>query len=133
MIGIFVTTVTAKYYSSDNMAARCTSTEPAMSHVAYRFYDFELPYHVPWFCVGMAVSKFKQIGVWHKLPHALKEKTKRAQGSWSGLKITQKDLDAIPDDAWETMAVALGVAWRYATAAIDHDLVNADSRSSSAP
>jgi hypothetical protein len=94
-----------------------------MPHVAYRFYDFALPYHVPWFCVGMAVSKFKQLGVWRKLPHALKEKTKQAQGSWSGLKITQKDLDAIPDDAWETIAVELGVEWRYATAAIDHDRI----------
>ena len=75
-----------------------------MSHVAYRFYDFELPYHVPWFCVGMAVSKFKQIGVWHKLPHALKEKTKRAQGSWSGVKITRR--------IWMQFQMMLGKPWR---------------------
>jgi hypothetical protein len=75
-----------------------------MPHVAYRLYDVELPYRVPCFGVGIAISKFKQIGVWHKLPHALKEKAKDAKGSWSGLKITQKDLDSIPDDVWETIA-----------------------------
>jgi hypothetical protein len=92
-----------------------------MPHVPYRVYDVELPYHVPCFGVGIAISKFKQIGVWHKFPHTLKEKAKEAKGSWSGLKITQKDLDSIPDDAWEIIAVELGVGWRYATAAIEHD------------
>src|SRR5262245_66670841 len=92
-----------------------------MPHVADRFYDLDLPYSVPCFGVGIAISKFKQIGVWPKLPHALKEKAKEAKGSWSGLKITQRDLDSIPDDAWETRAVELGVRWRYATAAVEHD------------
>ena len=83
---------------------------------AYRLYDVELPYRVPGFGVGVAISKFKQIGVWDKFPHALKDKAKAAKGSWTGLKITQKDLDSIPDDAWETIAAELGVGWRYATA-----------------
>jgi hypothetical protein len=39
-----------------------------MPHVAYRLYDVELPYRVPCFGVGIAISKFKQIGVWRKLP-----------------------------------------------------------------
>jgi hypothetical protein len=93
-----------------------------MPHVAYRLYDVELPYRVPCFGVGIAISKFKQMGVWHKLPHALKTKANEAKASWSGLKITQKDLDSIPDDAWETIAVGLGVGWSYANAAIEHDL-----------
>jgi hypothetical protein len=96
-----------------------------MPHVAYRLYDVELPYRVPCFGVGIAISKFKQIGVWHKLPYALKEKAKDAKGSWSGLKITQKDLDSIPDDAWETIAVELGVGWRYATAAVEPEPIAA--------
>ena len=96
-----------------------------MPHVHYRLYDVELPYRVPCFGVGIAISKFKQIGVWHKLPQALKEKAKDAKGSWSGLKITQKDLDSIPDDAWETIAVELGVGWRYATAAVEPERVAA--------
>ena len=95
-----------------------------MSHVtfgadsrAYRFYDVELPYRVPGLGVGYAIAKFKQLGVWDKLPHGLKAKVKEAKGSWtSSLKITQKDLDSIPDDAWRTIAVELGVGWRYATA-----------------
>jgi hypothetical protein len=93
----------------------------AVAHVAfaesgvYRFYDVELPYHVSGFVVGIAISKFKQIGVWDKFPHALKDKAKAARGSWSGLKITQTDLDSIPDDAWEEVAKAMGVTWRYAT------------------
>jgi tellurite resistance-related uncharacterized protein len=99
--------------------------EGAMPHVHYRLYDVELPYRVPCFGVGIAISKFKQIGVWHKLPQALKEKTKDAKGSWSGLKITQKDLDSIPDDAWETIAVELGVGWRYATAAVEPEHIAA--------
>lgn len=96
--------------------------QSAVSHVAFadsrthRLYDVELPYHISGFVVGMAINKFKQIGVWDKFPHTLKDKAKAAKGSWSGLKITQKDLDSIPDDAWEKIAKALGVTWRYATA-----------------
>ena len=85
-----------------------------MPHVAYRLYDVELPYRVPCFGVGIAINKFKQIGVWHKLPYELKEKARDAKGSWSGLKITQKDLDSIPDDVWKTIAVELDIGWRYA-------------------
>jgi hypothetical protein len=83
---------------------------------AYRHYDVELPYRVSGFLVGIGISKFKQIGAWDKFPDALKDKARAAKGSWAGLKITQKDLDSIPDDAWEKTAVVLGVKWRYATA-----------------
>src|SRR4249919_550503 len=96
--------------------------QDVMSRVAFadrraqRLYDVELPYHVSGFVVGIAISKFKQIGVWDKLPYALKDKAKAAKGSWSGFKITQNDLDSIPDDAWEKIAKAMGVTWRYANA-----------------
>ena len=83
---------------------------------AHRLYEFELPYYISGFVVGIAINKFKQIGVWDKFPHALKDKAKAARGSWSGLKITQKDLDSIPDEAWQKIAKALGVTWRYAAA-----------------
>jgi hypothetical protein len=95
--------------------------EVAMPHVAfadclaYRLYDVELPYRVSGFLVGIGISKFKEIGVWDKFPQALKDKARAAKGSWAGLKISQKDLDSIPDDAWEKMAVVLGVKWRYTT------------------
>ena len=70
----------------------------------------------PNFSAGFAISKFKQIGVWSKLPPALRAKAKDARGTWGGgLKLTQKDLDSVPDDAWETIAKALSVRWRYAT------------------
>jgi hypothetical protein len=97
--------------------------ERAMPHVAfdtqspaYRIYDLELPYRVPGFGVGFAISKFKQIGVWDRLPVALKDKAREARGSWSGLKLTQKDLDSVPDDAWRMIAAEFGVRWRYASA-----------------
>jgi hypothetical protein len=81
-----------------------------MTSCAYRLYDIELPLRVPGVGVGIAISKFKQIGVWDKFPCALKDKAKEAKGTWIGsLKITQKDLDSIPDDAWKTIAVA---PWR---------------------
>jgi hypothetical protein len=83
---------------------------------ARRVYDLELPYRVPGFGVGFAISKFKQIGVWDKLPGALRNKAREAKGSWSGLKLTQKDLDSVPDDAWRTIAGEFGVRWRYAGA-----------------
>ncbi|MGA7488548.1 MAG: hypothetical protein WBW74_16625 [Xanthobacteraceae bacterium] len=86
----------------------------AAQRSVYRVYDLDLPYRVPGFAVGFAISKFKQIGVWHKLPQALKDKAKAARGTWSGLKLTQKDLDSVPDDAWETIAEELNVSWRYA-------------------
>ncbi len=82
---------------------------------AYRCYELDLPCWVPGFGVGFAISKLKQIGVWNKLPRTLKDKAKAAKGSWTGTKLTQKDLDSIPDDAWETIARELGVRWRYAT------------------
>jgi hypothetical protein len=78
---------------------------------AYRLYDAEFPYPAPGFGAEFAISKFKQIGVWDKLPHAIKDKAKAAKGSWTDLKITQKDVDSIPNDAWETIAVELGLGW----------------------
>ena len=79
-----------------------------------RIYDLDLPYRIPGFGVGFAISKFKQIGVWDKLPAALRNKAREARGSWSGLKLTQKDLDSVPDDAWRTIATEFGVRWRFA-------------------
>ncbi len=46
-----------------------------------------------------------------------KTRPRRLKGTWIGsLKITQKDLDSIPDDAWKTIAVEFGVGWSYAAA-----------------
>ena len=93
-----------------------------MSHVTvvaqsrYRLYDIDLPLRVPGFAIGFAISKFKQIGVWHKLPPALKDRAREAKGTWTGLQLTQKDLDSVPDDAWATIATELSVRWRYAAA-----------------
>jgi hypothetical protein len=82
----------------------------------YRVYDLELPYRIPGFGVGFAIRKFKQIGVWDKLPAALRNKACEAKGSWSGLKLTRKDLDSVPDDAWRMIATEFGVRWRDAAA-----------------
>ena len=66
-----------------------------MSHVTsaansrYRVYDLDLPLHIPCFGVGFAISKFKKIGVWRKLPPALRAKARDARGTWSGMKLTQ--------------------------------------------
>jgi hypothetical protein len=81
----------------------------------YRVYDLDLPHRIPGFAVGLAIRKFKQIGVWGKLPVTLKSKAREARESWTGLKLSQKDLDSIPDDAWQTIAEELSVGWRYAT------------------
>ena len=81
---------------------------------AYRLYDLDLPYRVPGFSIGFAISNLKQIGVWESLPRGLRDKAQAAKASWSALKLTQKDLDSIPDDAWQTIARTLGVRWRYA-------------------
>jgi hypothetical protein len=120
-----VTIITATSYlrreDDGNRRPRSPTKEGPMSHVTfathsrYRIYDLDLPHRVPGFAVGFAISKFKQIGVWSKLPPALRAKAKDAKGSWSGLKLTQKDLDSVPDEVWETIATALSVRWRYAT------------------
>ena len=84
------------------------------AHSRYRIYDLELPHRIPGFAVGFAITKFKQLGVWSELPPALRAKAKDARGAWGGcLKLTQKDLDSVPDDAWETIAKALSVGWRF--------------------
>ena len=55
-----------------------------MSHVTfaapsrYQIYDLDLPHRIPGFAVGFAITKFKQIGVWSKLPPALRAKAKDA-------------------------------------------------------
>jgi hypothetical protein len=89
------------------------------AHSRYRVYDLDLPLHIPGFGVGFAISKFKQIGAWSKLPPALRAKAKDARGTWSGLKLTQKDLDSVPDDAWDIIARALSVKWRYAAKPVE--------------
>src|SRR5262245_46428973 len=81
----------------------------------YRIYDLHLPHRIPGFAVSFAISKFKQIGVWGKLPVTLKSKAREARGSWTGLKLNQRDLDSIPDDAWQMIAEQLSVRWRYTT------------------
>jgi hypothetical protein len=96
-------------------------------HNRHRIYDLDLPHRIPGIAVGFAISKFKQIGVWTKLPPALRAKAKDARGTWSGLKLTQKDLDSVPDEAWEIIAAALSVRWRYAAKPVQsaHDPVAA--------
>ena len=82
-----------------------------------RIYDFELPYHVPFLAIGFAVSKFKEIGVWDRFPPPIRKKTKAARSSWSGVTITKKDLDSLPDDVWLTLARELRLEWRQVEAA----------------
>jgi hypothetical protein len=39
---------------------------------------------------------------------------------WSGgVTLTQKDLDSVPDEVWETIARALSVRWRYAAKQVE--------------
>src|SRR5262245_42425470 len=83
-------------------------------HNRYRVYNLDLPYHIPCFGVGFAISKFKQIGAWKKLPPAVRAKAKDARSTWSGLKLTQRDLDSVSDDVWEIIATEFNVRWRYA-------------------
>jgi len=89
------------------------------AHNRYRVYDLDLPVRIPCFGVGFAISKFKQIGVWSKLPPALRAKAKDARGTWSGMKLTQGDLDSVSDDVWETIAMELRVRWRYAAKPVE--------------
>ena len=44
---------------------------------------------------------------------------KDARGTWSGLKLTQKDLDSVSDDVWEIIAAELSVRWRYAAKPVE--------------
>jgi hypothetical protein len=94
---------------------------------AYRIYDFDLPYHIPVFGVGIAISKLKGMGVWDELPPALKQKTKVAKGGWCGLNITRKDLDSIPDHVWETIASELDLGWNYADASRSNRVIQGES------
>jgi hypothetical protein len=84
---------------------------------AGRIYAFDLPVHVPFLAIGLVISKFKQIGVWDRMPPSIKHKTKEAKRSWSGVTITKKDLDSLPEDVWLTLARELRLEWKYADAA----------------
>ena len=84
---------------------------------AGRIYSFDVPVKVPFFAIGLAISKFKQIGVWENMPAPIKKKTKKARASWSGVTITKQDLDSLPDDIWLTMAREFRLEWRPAEAA----------------
>ena len=85
----------------------------------YRLYDLDLPLRIPCLGVGFVISKFKQVGVWSKLPPALRAKAKDARGTWSGMKLTQRDLDSVSDDVWEIIAAAFSVRWRYAAKPVE--------------
>ena len=89
------------------------------THSRYRVYDLDLPFRIPCLGVGFAISKFKQIGVWSKLPPALRAKAKDARSTWSGLKLTRKDLDSVSDDVWEIIAAEFSVRWRYAAKPVE--------------
>ncbi len=78
---------------------------------ARRIYSFELPIHIPFLGVGFVKQKFKQIGVWDKMPAQLKQKAKAA--GWGGLTITRKDLDSLPDNVWLPMAREFKLEWRH--------------------
>ena len=96
-----------------------------MSHVTfaansrYRVYDLDLPLHIPSFGVGFAISRLKKIGVWSKLPPALRAKARDARGTWSGMKLTQRDLDSVSDDVWEIIATEWSVHWTYAAKPVE--------------
>jgi hypothetical protein len=95
------------------------SLETSAAYSRYRVYDLDLPLRIPCFGVGFVISKFKQIGVWSKLPPALRAKAKDASGTWSGVKLTQTDLDSVSDDVWEIIAMELSVRWRYAAKPVE--------------
>jgi hypothetical protein len=89
------------------------------AHSRYRVYNLDLPLRIRGFGVGFMISKFKQIGVWSKLPPALRAKAKDARGTWSGLELTQRDLDSLSDDVWEIIATEFSVRWRSAAKAVE--------------
>lgn len=79
-----------------------------------RKYEFDLPYDVPFFGVGMAISELKEAGAWKDLPGSLRNKIECAQRSWAGVSITQEDCDLIPDEMWEKIAERLNLKWSKA-------------------
>src|SRR5258708_6218807 len=89
---------------SDLAPAPLSSTRPV--------YAFDLPHHIPFFAIGMLIRKFKQIGIWDRMPQPIKQKTKAAKSSWSGVTITKKDVDSLPDDVWLKMAREFRLEWR---------------------
>jgi hypothetical protein len=75
-----------------------------------RTYAFDLPYYIPVFGIGFAIGRLKKLGAWERLPRPLKVRIKGARSSWSGLKITRKDLDSIPDEVWTVIAADIDLA-----------------------
>jgi hypothetical protein len=76
-----------------------------------RIYHFKMPFHLPGIAIGWAIARLKQLGVWEKLPQAMRKKAKSAKASWSHLAITEKDLDSIPDEDWKVIAARLDLKW----------------------
>ena len=93
-----------------------SDTAPAEARSANRIYGFDMPVKVPFLAIGLAISKFKQIGVWDKMPAPIKQKTKKAKAGWSSVTITKADRDSLPEDVWLTMAREFGLKWRPAEA-----------------
>lgn len=77
--------------------------------MTHRAYSFKLPVHVPGFYVSTAVSKIVASGCWKELPFDFATKINAAVTSRSSFDITQEDLDAIPDSAWEHISAKLGL------------------------
>lgn len=70
-----------------------------------REYPFELPQQLSGFITSFIPGELQQAGIWDKIPTELQEKI--ANSGWTGIEITQEDLDPIDDETWESMLVLL--------------------------
>jgi hypothetical protein len=76
-----------------------------------RKYEIELPYHIPSMFIDSAVTKLADHHEWKDIPQPLREKILEAEKGWSGVDLTQEDLDSIPTAVWSLIAAELGVQW----------------------
>lgn len=69
-----------------------------------REYNFELPYTLSAFLVGMAPGVLVRAGVWNDIPDDLRTKIMEAYNSGQNCTFYQEELDAIDDDTWERIS-----------------------------
>lgn len=76
-----------------------------------RIYNFELPYEIPSLYVHFGLQRFKNEGLFDRMPLHLRTKIETAAAAWEPFVITKETCDSIDDDIWKKIAAELNLDW----------------------
>lgn len=72
-----------------------------------RTYRIELPYTIPSWMLGFAITRINRANLWTSLSHDLATKVNHAAKNGTDLIVTKDDLDALSDETWAALDALL--------------------------